>query len=143
MEQVEALDAIDQAILDERVTARDQIEGPRIGDYVRFQSGELERFSHDYGTDLQTSPVQAGSFFLHAHGNAGFSGSLNPAIPLTSLTLSGDSQSGKFWFFHHNSAGPGRGISFSIQCRVYDTTAEYRGFLSRPRACDNGCACSA
>lgn len=143
MEKMNELDAIDQAILGERVTARDQIEGPRIGDYVRFQNGEVERFSNDYGTDLQTSPLHAGSFFLHSHGNAGFSGSLNPAIPLKSLTLSGESRSGQFWFFHHNSAGPGRGVSFSIQCRVYDTTAEYRGFLSRPAGCGNGCTCAA
>jgi 3'-phosphoadenosine 5'-phosphosulfate sulfotransferase (PAPS reductase)/FAD synthetase len=113
------------------VVAREQIARPRIGDYVRFQTGELERFSHDWDEGLQTSPVWAGSHYLCSHGNASFSGGLNPSIRIESLTLTEESASGDFWFFHHNMAGAGRGIRFSIPCRVYVTTSEYQGFLTR------------
>lgn len=124
-------DATDQALLDKLIVAREQIARPRIGDYVRFPTGEVERFSHDWGDGLQTSPEWAGSYYLCSHGNASFSGGLNPSIQFESLTLPGKSASGDFWFFHHNMAGAGRGVMFSIPCRVYATTSEYRGFLTR------------
>lgn len=124
-------DARDQAILDEIVIAREQIAGPRIGDYVRFPGGELERFSHDWDGVLQTSPVWAGSYFLFSSGNASFSGGHNPPIPLESLTLTTESEPGRFWFFHHNQTGAGRGVHFSVPCRVYASAAKYQGFLTR------------
>ncbi len=67
MESV-SFDAIDQAILDKRLGARELIDRPRTGDFVRFPTGEIERFSHDWGDALQTSPIRAGSFYLHDHG---------------------------------------------------------------------------
>ena len=124
-------DGIDKAHLEVCVAARDAILRPRIGDFVRFPTGEVERFSHDWEEDFQTSPLWAGSFYLSACGNASFSGSLHPAIPLSSLTLAEERMEGKFWFFHHNSAGAGRGVSFSIPCRTYTTTAKYKGYLTR------------
>lgn len=124
-------DAIDQAHLGKVMVSREQIVRPRMGDFVRFPSGEIERFSHDWQDDLQTSPLWAGSFYLGGHGNASFSGGLNPAIPFDSLTHSEQTMSGEFWFFHHNSPGAGRGVYFQIPCRVYTTTAEYQGFLTR------------
>lgn len=125
------LDATDQALLGKLIVAREQIERPRIGDYVRFPTGEVERFSHDWNEGLQTSPVWAGSYYMCSHGNASFSGGLNPSIQVESLALTEESLSGDFWFFHHNEAGAGRGVSFSIPCRVYATTSEYSGFLTR------------
>jgi hypothetical protein len=121
-------DTRDQDILDNIMIAREKITRPRIGDYVRFLNGKIERFSHDWDDSLQTSPC--GSFFLYSGGNASFSGGLNPAIPVESLTLTEEIKDGEHWFFHHNSAGAGRGVYFKIPCRVYSTTAEYPGFLS-------------
>lgn len=118
-------DDIDQAILEKRMAERDLIAGPRTGDYVRFPTGEIERFSHDWDDALQTSPIRAGSFYLHSHGEASFSGSLNPAIPASSLSLSDENMNGEFWFFHHGSAGADRGVRFKVPCRVYDTKAAY------------------
>lgn len=125
------LDSIDQAYLDQLMIARDGIARPRLGDFVRFPTGEVERFSHDMDDSLQTSPEWSGSYFLWANGNASFSGGLNPPISTESLTLSEESLQGNFWFFHHNSAGAGRGVGFSIPCRTYATTADYRGFITR------------
>jgi hypothetical protein len=125
------LDAKDQEILNNRIEAREQISGPRIGDYVRFPSGELERFSHDWRDSLQTSPPYSGEVYLLASGNGSFSGGLNPSIPVESLTLTEEFLPGKFWFFHHNTPGAGRGVYFSIPCRVYSTTTIYNGFLGK------------
>ena len=50
-----ALDAIDQALLDECVAARDQIARPRLGHYVRFPTGDIERFSHDWDDGYELS----------------------------------------------------------------------------------------
>lgn len=121
------LDAIDQGILDKQMVMRDRIKGPRIGDYVCFQTGELERFSHDWDDSLQTSP--GGSFFMCSNGNASFSGGLNPSTPLDKLTLTKNTLPGSFWFFHHNRAGAGCDVNFKVPCRVYMTTAKYNGFL--------------
>lgn len=123
------LDAKDQALLAAILPVREQIERPRMGDYVRFPTGELERFSHDWGAEFQTSPVPAASFYLHTHGNASVGGSLNPSTPLDSMRLTDESLDGTYWFFHHGEAGPGRRINFSIPCRVYATTAKYEGYL--------------
>lgn len=124
-------DEIDQSILDRIMVAREQIHGPRIGDFVRFVTGELERFSHDYGDQLQTSPVWAGSFFLHDNGEMGFSGSLNPSIPKDSLTLTNEVMNGRSWFFHHGWPGAGRGVDFQVPNRVYATSAPYQGYITR------------
>lgn len=129
MEKQFNFDAVDQAIREERMLARERIARPRIGDFVRFPSGELERFSHDWNDSLQTSPIKSGSVYLCGSGNGEFSGGLNPAISLDSLTLSDEAMDGEFWFFHHGSAGAGRRVNCSIPCRVYATSAKYEGYL--------------
>lgn len=121
----------DQLILEGIIPNRDAIEGPREGDFVRFSTGEIERFSHEWKDGLQTSPIWAGSFFLYGNGQASFSGSHNPSIPRDSIKPTDEVMDGSFWFFHHNFSGAGRGVSFRIPCRVFDTTANYRGFVSR------------
>lgn len=124
------LDEIDQEILAKRVACREQINAPRIGDFVLFPTGELERFSHNWGDALQTSP--SGSFYLQGDGEGSLScGGLNPSTPRNELKLTNASLPGSFWFFHHNSAGAGRGVYFKILCRVYSTSAKYDGFLGQ------------
>lgn len=129
MKKQNHLDETDNAILAEKIVARENIAGPRVGDYVSFPTGELERISHDWGEALQTSP--GGSFFLYRNGQGSFSGGLNPATPLDKLELTHVQLPGSFWFFHHDRAGAGRGVHFEIPCRVYRTSAAYEGFLGR------------
>jgi len=121
------LDLPDQKILALRVAARSALQGPVVGDYVLFESGQLERFSHDWGDGLQTS--SGGSFYLCATGVASLSGPLNPFIPLKTITPSEATLLGSFWFFHHDIAGAHRGVFFDIPCRVFLTTAKYEGYL--------------
>ena len=124
------LDTLDREILKNRLNARAQITRPRCGDFVRFPNGKVERISNRLLSGAQTSPVRAGSFYLCAGGDASFSGGLNPPVPLGSLTHSSDSLPGSFWFFHHDAPGKDRGVWAEVPCRVYDTTAEYQGFLT-------------
>ena len=121
----------DQLILEEIIPLREAIQGPRQGDFVRFPTGEIERFCHNWKDSQQTSPIWAGSFFLFGNGQASFSGSLNPAIPQDTIAPTDEMMEGSFWFFHHNASGAGRGVSFKIPCRVFETSATYRGFVSR------------
>lgn len=126
------LDAIDAQILAEAMANRGQIPAPRMGDFVRFSSGEIERFSHNWGGDaMQTSPKHCGSFYLYGSGGASFSGSLNPSTPIELLRLTDETMMGEFWFFHHGHACAHNGVYFSIPCRVYTTTAEYTGFIGK------------
>lgn len=125
----EALDAVDQAILEAAIKARESIMSPAIGDFVLFPTGELERFSHDWDEVIQTAP--SGSFHLLKCGDGSFSGGLNPAIPVSSLELIPARLPGTFWFFHHGISGAGRGVHCEIMCRVYKTSAPYDGYLGR------------
>lgn len=122
-----ALDATDKELVGKRIAARAQIIGPRIGDYVYFPTGELERFSRDGGASFQTS--DSGAFFLDTSGKADLTcGGLSPWTPRDQLKLTDVVLPGSFWFFHHDVVGAGRGVRFDIPCRVYTTTAEYTGF---------------
>lgn len=120
----------DAALLAERIEARDKLEGPRLGDFVRFAEGvevprlsrdddsRVGRFVHDWGDDIQW--YRDGSFYLCKGGGCSYSGTLNPAIPKSSLTLTDDKEYGSFWFFHHDMAGASRGVYVKAPCRVYE-----------------------
>lgn len=124
------LDEKDQKFLNEMLMQRDEIQGPRIGDYVLFSSGQLERFSYDWTDKFQTSP--GGSFHLGRDGYASLScGGLNPSINKSELVASNASLPGPFWFFHHGVAGAGRGVYIDLPCRVFTTDEKYPGFMGK------------
>jgi hypothetical protein len=118
----------DTELLENRTAMRDEHPGPRVGDYVIFpddisRDGEyerqVERFSHDWGDALQTSP--GGSWYL-GDGYASFSGALNPSIPKSHLIDTGETRPGQFWFFKDNSPRAYNGIDVQAPCRVYRYT---------------------
>jgi len=122
------LDHIDQEIMNAAVALRDQLTGPRMGDFVLFPTGQLERFSHDWGAGIQTSP--GGSFHLSRNGHGSLScGGLNPCIPADSLAIAPAVLPGQFWFFHRGVPGAGRAVYCEAPCRVFTTNAPYQGFL--------------
>lgn len=123
------LDPIDHDLLKSMEHKRNSIDRPRVGDYVLFATGELERISHDWDEVMQTAP--GGSYFLSRSGGASFSGGLHPAIPVDTFELTKATLPGEFWFFHHGITGAGRGVYADIRCRVYRTSAPYCGYLGR------------
>lgn len=108
------------------ITAREQIPGPRIGDFIIFKDGRIERFSHDWGDTIQTSP--GGSFHLSSDGLTSFSGGLNEAIPKTSFRESYFDHydqtnycglTGQFWVTYNARLCHGSKVNVDLQCRVY------------------------
>jgi len=89
---------------------------PRVGDFVMIGT-RTGRFSHDWNDTIQWS--KGGSWYLHDHGYASFSGGLNPPIPVAGLTLTEEVRDGDFWFFHHDRAGAHRGVGCKMGCRVF------------------------
>jgi hypothetical protein len=113
-------DQTDAKLLAKREVLFNKNQGPRVGDYVIFPDQHVERISHDWGDKMQTTGGQFGqNFYLGRQGEASQSGGSNPGIPKAELTNTGKKMSGSMWFFHHDRAGAGRGIEFSIDCRVF------------------------
>ena len=109
-------DQRDEAIAIERKTAWDKRQGPRVGDFVIMPTGTVERFSYDWGEDIQT--CFEGSFHM-SKGFASMSGSLNPAIPKANITDTGEMKPGDFWFFHHDYAEAFHAVGLNMDCRVF------------------------
>jgi hypothetical protein len=117
-------DSRDAEILTKCEQAFKQVDGPRVGDFLRTADGFL-RFTHDWGDDIQTTvkashPCHGDASFYLSDGYASFSGSLDPAISKSKLRDTGEGIEGSFWFFHHGFAGAGRGVYFRIRCRVFE-----------------------
>jgi len=120
---METFDKVDADILAVRERMYNEMEGPRVGDFLRTPDGFL-RFTHDWGETIQTTvrpshPCSGNGSFYLGEGNVSFSGSLDPGIDKLSLKDTGEKQDGTFWFFHHNFWGAGRGVDFKIPCRVF------------------------
>lgn len=120
-------DEIDAGILAVRERAFNEMQGPRVGDYLRVPEGLL-RFTHDWGDAIQTTVKPShscngdASFYL-SEGHVSFSGSLDPSISKELLRDTGEKLEGSFWFFHHNSACAHNGVHFRIACRVFERIA--------------------
>ena len=125
---METFDTLDAEILVKREKLFNELEGPRVGDFLSTPEGML-RFTHDWGDEIQTTvrpshPCNGDASFYLSEGYVSFSGSLNPSIKKNLLEDTGEKQDGSFWFFHHNFAGAGRGVHFRIPCRVFKFAAE-------------------
>lgn len=93
---------------------------PLVGDLVQWPNNTIRRISHVWGNSLQTSFSGAGSFFVYGNGYVSFSGSLQPDV-LADFFKPTDviQEANGFWFFSHNIAGPGRGISCKLPTRLW------------------------
>ncbi len=103
-----------------RTLLRDQVEGPRIGDFIGMEDGTLRRFTHDWDeAGLQvTSKGMAGSFYL-GKGYLEYSGGLDPIVPLAHIQEVSGEKDGACWFFDHDIKGAGRGVDTHIPCRIF------------------------
>ena len=113
------LDDRDAAILAERAAAREQRQGPRPGDIVRFTDGVVRRFSHDHGPEVGIQTCEAGSFYLQPSGHLDFSGSLDPCVKYATLTLTEEAGEVGAWFFHHDWKRAHNAVAVVLPARVY------------------------
>jgi hypothetical protein len=123
-------DAKDLELATQAVTAREFIQGPRVGDFVVMPDGESRRFTHRWPIDIQTSIKGSdggGGFFIYGDGSVSFSGSLDRAIPLTQLQQLDESRQGRFWFFHHGWTKAHNAVSFYAPCRVFQVCTGEKG----------------
>jgi hypothetical protein len=117
-------DAVDAEILKERELSFNQMEGPRVGDFLRTPEGFL-RFTHDWGDTIQTTvrpshPCNGDASFYLGDGYVSFSGSLDSGIDKELLRDTGEKQEGPFWFFHHDYAMAHNSVHFRTACRVFE-----------------------
>lgn len=130
----------DLVILANRVILLDADENPRVGDFVRFlgqppigKDGDLlRRISYiwpDEDPGVQTS--DSGSYYI-GDGYVSMSGGLHPCVRQSALKRTGMERKGSVWFFHHDLAGGGRGVSAEIMFRVYDCKLPAPGRKDQP-----------
>ncbi|MES3016233.1 MAG: hypothetical protein V4721_00580 [Bacteroidota bacterium] len=124
----------DKAILLERETLFNKVKGPRVGDYIIMPEGDLRRFTHDWGTDIQTTSKGMGGSWYLGGGSASFSGALDPGISKDKFTDTGKTLKGGFWFFHHNRSEAHNGVDFEIECRVFQASME--GYIPKIQVLD-------
>lgn len=116
------LDEIDRGILATRTFQRDAVEGPRVGDYVRFENGRLSRITYLWPYDAQVTAL-LGSWYLDAGGYVDFSGPLfspvQPAVPIGELQLDDEIRSGPFSFYGHDEHRAGNLVHVMVPCRIF------------------------
>ena len=111
-------------MLQTRLIAREQITGPRVGDWIERLDGTRSRATYVWnlgedGLHVQDGGTSGGSFYLLESGHQSYSGGLNPGIPGLSLELTGETQEGLVWFWDRGWPGANCGVSFPIQERVW------------------------
>lgn len=117
-------DERDTQILAVRELAFNEMLGPRVGDFLVTPDGML-RFTYDWGDSIQTTvrpshPCNGDASFYLSEGHVSFSGSLDHSVPKEFLRDTGKTESGSFWFFHHNDFCAENGVYFKIPCRVFE-----------------------
>lgn len=118
------LDAKDWTIVANREGALDETDEPRIGDYIEFADGITRRVSHVYSEaewqhDAGVQTTDGGSFYL-GDGYVSYSGSLYPAVRMTTLTRDfSRGRLGSVWIFHHDHHTAHNGVDTEIKFRVY------------------------
>src|ERR1043166_1595725 len=95
-------DQLDQQILDKRIEQWNQQPAPRVGDFILMKDGTKRRFTHDWGDRLQTTLKDQGGSFYFAGDHMSYSGGLDYGVPRCELKDTGETESGRVWFFHHD-----------------------------------------
>lgn len=111
------LDETDAAYLAAAIEARQSRARMLVGDFVTMPDGAIKRVAYDWGDAFQLT--RGGSFYLTKMGGASMSGGLEPSIPAGAFERTDATMLGRFWFFHHDRSGPGRGIDVVARCRVW------------------------
>lgn len=116
------------SILHSRLSAREKLSGPRVGDWLRRLDGSETRMTHIWDLDEDGLHVQdggtfGGSFYLQSTGHEDYSGGLNPGIPASTMELTEEIKDGLVWFFDRDWPGADRGVTFKIQERVWRVIA--------------------
>jgi hypothetical protein len=113
------LDSRDQAMIAARLAARQQCQGPKIGDSVRFADGALHRIADLSSRSVHTTACRR--FYLGPWG-CEFLGEPTHEIPCGSLTPLLETAWASVWVFHHDHPQTGNSVAFDARFDVYSTT---------------------
>lgn len=106
---------VNAAILSERMALLNEIEGPRVGDFVRRPDDGYDRIVKVMEDEFQCG---TGSFHLFS-GFCSFSGTLHYPNPIHVLQATAESRNGAIWFFNEGRAGTDNGVDFEAEFRVF------------------------
>lgn len=109
------------AILRERETSYNQIEGARVGDFLILPNGDYTRFTHNWGDQIQTygwPEWKGGSYYL-GKGHISFSGGLNPGVKTADIEQTKETKMGSIWFFDRDYRRANGGVYFEMSFRVF------------------------
>ncbi len=109
----------DHDIITNSIIEFDKIAGPRVGDYIDFPDGKTRRFTHHWGTDIQTTMPGCDSSFYFEGGTISFSGSLDRGIPIEQIEAIAETRNGNVWFFHDNWRQAHSAVGARIPFRVF------------------------
>lgn len=106
------------------ITAREAIEGPRVGDYLLYADYSMARLAHHWGDSVQpSSNGTGGSYHLTATGVVSYSGGLEPSIAIGRLTkhYMGDYgiMAGPMWVCFRGILEAHCSVTVPVPCRVY------------------------
>lgn len=110
-------DERDAELTRKRLALMNQVEGPRVGDWVDFADGVSRRISYMWPDSVQTS--NEGYGFYLGPGYVSFSGTLYRGVPPDTLTPTGETREGRVWLFHHGHTQAHNGVETSAPFRVF------------------------
>ena len=102
-----------------------EIKEIRIGDWIRFKDGKMNRVTHIWdfrdeglGLKVQSGGSEFGSFYF-GHGYISYSGGLDPGVKGDTLELTDDVKYGQIWFFHNTFPMADNGVYRMMKFRVF------------------------
>jgi hypothetical protein len=111
-------------ILAERMAAYNAIPGCRVGDWIIELSGRMTRATHDWNEPGETCETiqhggsEYGEYYL-GNGYLSYSGGLDTGIKKNTLKNTGETKSGKVWFFINDYHTADNGIEYMVQFRIF------------------------
>ncbi len=109
---------INLEILSKRVALLNEVEGPRVGDYLKLPNNTYTRFTESWGHHIQTGGG-SNSYYL-GNGYCSYSGSLDSGVKLTDIRLTQEVKDGEIWFFERDWHKADNAVYYSIPFRVYE-----------------------
>jgi len=112
-----SLDPLDAQIRNRLLHLWATRRAPHIGDFLRRPDGSLARIAAKTPRSFQLELAPSTYFF--AGWYCSHSGGLSQEDVTGTLIDTGETIDAPAWFFHHDIAGPRRGVTCSIPCRIF------------------------
>lgn len=113
-------DARDAELRKQGLAFWNNVQGPRVGDYVLLPCKTRVRISLITSEHFQIAKPRFGASYYWAWWYCSFSGGHRSVLyPKGLLQDTSATEDGDVWVFHHDQTGPHRGVSCTIPCRVY------------------------